>query len=236
MEYNRIIISDLHLGSKACNAKAIIEFLENNTAPSLILNGDVIDGWSIKRGAKWKNSYTKVVRKLLKLSENKVDIIWVKGNHDDFVKEFVPFELSGIKIVNDYTFTDMKSRKCFVFHGDILDFFITKAKWISVIGSIGYDIILWINKIYNFYRKLRGLRYYSLSKEINMSIKKALEFVNKFKDNAIILARKKGCEVAICGHLHCPELSEYYMNSGDCCESCTALVETMVGEWKIINF
>ncbi|MCK9447063.1 UDP-2,3-diacylglucosamine diphosphatase [bacterium] len=240
MKYKTIILSDLHLGSRASRTKDISDFLEKNSAETIILNGDIIDMWSLKRGSEWKSSHTKVIRRLIKLSEHESNIIYIKGNHDDsiFTKIFeymIPFEIGHIKMIKDYTFIDIKGNKNYVFHGDVLDFFITKMKWVGVIGSIGYDFVLWLNRWYNRYREFRKLPYYSLSKDIKNGVKNAVDFINDFEKNAIKLANIKGCDVAICGHIHNAEIKENYMNSGDWCENCTALVETFDGEWKIIE-
>lgn len=240
MKYKTMILSDLHLGSKASRSKDISDFLEQNTAETIILNGDIIDVWSLKRGSKWKSSHTKVIRRLVKLSEHESNIIYIKGNHDDniFSKIFehmIPFEIGHIKMLKDYTFVDLKGNKNYVFHGDVLDFFITKMKWVGIIGSIGYDFILWLNRWYNKYREFRKLPYYSLSKDIKSGVKNAVDFINDFESNAVKLAKKQGCDNAICGHIHHAEIKDNYMNSGDWCESCSALVETFEGDWKIIE-
>jgi UDP-2,3-diacylglucosamine pyrophosphatase LpxH len=118
----------------------------------------------------------------------------------------------------------------------VLDIFITKIKWLALIGSVGYDIALWLNRVYNLYREKRKLPYYSISKEIKNRIKSAVSFVNDFEDNAVKLAKLKNCDIAVCGHIHQPDLKENYMNSGDWCENCTALVETLDGKWEIFYF
>ena len=232
MNYRTIIISDVHLGSKSSRTKDVLEFLEKNKCKKLILNGDIIDMWALKRGGKWKDSSTKFIKKILKISK-KTEVIYVIGNHDDFLEEFNPSQLSNINLVKEYRMEDSKGRKLFVFHGDVLDVFITKMKWLAIAGSIGYDIALWINRIYNWYREKRGLPYYSISKEIKSRVKSAVNFVNDFEDNAIKLAKLKDCDISVCGHIHQADLKENYMNSGDWCENCTALVETEEGEWKL---
>jgi UDP-2,3-diacylglucosamine pyrophosphatase LpxH len=235
MKYNTVIISDLHLGSKAARRDDILDFLDKISTETLILNGDIIDGWSLQRGSKWTKKDTKIIRKILKISETDTEVIWLRGNHDEFLKDFLPFDLGNIKIVEDYIHQH-GSIRYYIFHGDILDVFITKVKWLAYIGSIGYDIALWINRWYNRWRAWRKLPYYSISKDIKNGIKKATNFINDFEINAVRLAKGKGCQVAICGHIHQPSLKEGYMNSGDWCENCTALVETKDGKWKLIDY
>lgn len=229
------IISDLHLGSKASRRDDIIEFLSNLKTKTLILNGDIIDGWSLQRGSKWTKKDTKIIRKLMKMSENGVEVVWIRGNHDEFLKNFIPFKIGSFKIVEDYIL-DVDGVKHYVFHGDVLDVFITKIKWLSYIGSIGYDLSLWLNRWYNRWRKWRGLPYYSISKDIKNSFKQATNFINDFEGNAIKLARLKNCSIAICGHIHQPDLKDSYFNSGDWCENSTALVKKKNKTWEIVDF
>jgi hypothetical protein len=235
MKYNTVIISDLHLGSKASRRDDILDFLDKLSTETLILNGDIIDGWSLQRGSKWTKKDTKIIRKLLKISETGTNVVWLRGNHDEFLKDFIPFDLGNIKIV-EYWIHQSNQIRYYIFHGDILDVFITKVKWLAYIGSIGYDIALWINRWYNRWRAWRKLPYYSISKDIKNGIKKATNFINDFEINAVRLAKGKGCHVAVCGHIHQPSLKDEYMNSGDWCENCTALVETKDGKWKLIDY
>lgn len=235
MKYNTVIISDLHLGSKASRREDILDFLENVQTNTLILNGDIVDGWALKRGGKWTNKDMRIIRKILKLSETDTKVVWIRGNHDEFLKDFLPFDLGNIKIVEDWIH-EHRGKKYYVFHGDVLDVFITKIKWLAYIGSIGYDLALWINRWYNRWRAWKGLPYYSISKDIKNGIKKATNFINDFEDNARRLAKQKGCETSVCGHIHQPALKKGYMNSGDWCENCTALVEMKDGQWKILDY
>jgi len=235
MKYNTVIISDLHLGSKASRRDDILDFLDKLSTETLILNGDIIDGWSLQRGSKWTKKDTKIIRKLLKISETGTNVVWLRGNHDEFLKDFIPFDLGNIKIV-EYWIHQSNQIRYYIFHGDILDVFITKVKWLAYIGSIGYDIALWINRWYNRWRAWRKLPYYSISKDIKNGIKKATNFINDFEINAVKLAKGKGCHVAVCGHIHQPSLKDEYMNSGDWCENCTALVETKDGNWRLIDY
>lgn len=235
MKYNTVIMSDLHLGSKASRRDDILNFLDKLNTETLILNGDIVDGWALKRGSKWTNKDTKIIRKLLKISETGTDVIWIRGNHDEFIKDFIPFDIGNIRILEDYIYQSHDIRY-YIFHGDVLDIFITKIKWLAYIGSIGYDLALWINRWYNKWRSWKGLPYYSISRDIKNGIKKATNFINDFEDNAVKLAKLKGCQVAVCGHIHQPAMKDNYLNSGDWCENCTALVETKNGDWKILEY
>ena len=235
MRYKTIIMSDLHLGARQSQTDKIIEFLEKNQADKLILNGDIIDGWALKGNGKWTKDCTKIFRKFMKISEKGTKVIYIRGNHDDFLKDFIPFKLNNIRIVRKYVHTGIDGRTYFCFHGDVLDFVIMEARWLAVIGGWSYDIVIKFNTLYNKIRKWFNLPYHSLANTIKQSVKGAINFVSDFEQNAKGLTKQKGYDVAVCGHIHHPKLENDYMNSGDFCENSTCLVEDYNGEWKIIT-
>ena len=228
-------MSDLHLGARQSQTDKIISFLDNNTTEKLILNGDIIDGWALKGNGKWTKDCTKIFRRFMKMSEKNTKVVYIRGNHDDFLKDFIPFKLNNIRIVRKYIHTGIDSRKYFCFHGDVLDFVIMEARWLAVIGGWSYDIVIKFNTLYNKIRKWFNLPYHSLANTIKQSVKGAINFVSDFEDNAKGLTKQKGYDVAVCGHIHHPKIENYYMNSGDFCENSTCLVEDYNGEWKIIT-
>jgi UDP-2,3-diacylglucosamine pyrophosphatase LpxH len=233
--WKTIIMSDLHLGARQSQTDKIISFLDNNTTEKLILNGDIIDGWALKGNGKWTKDCTKIFRKFMKMSEKNTKVVYIRGNHDDFLKDFIPFKLNNIRIVRKYIHTGIDDRKYFCFHGDVLDFVIMEARWLAVIGGWSYDIVIKFNTIYNKIRKWFKLPYHSLANTIKQSVKGAINFVSDFEQNAKGLTKQKGYDVAVCGHIHHPKIENDYMNSGDFCENSTCLVEDYNGEWKIIT-
>jgi UDP-2,3-diacylglucosamine pyrophosphatase LpxH len=235
MRYRTIIMSDLHLGARQSQTDKIIKFLDENESDKLILNGDIIDGWALKGNGKWTKDCTKIFRKFMKMSEKDTKVIYIRGNHDDFLKDFIPFKLNNIRIVRKYVHTGIDGRTYFCFHGDVLDFVIMEARWLAVIGGWSYDFIIRLNTIYNYIRKKLNLPYHSLANTIKQSVKGAINFVSDFEENAKGLTKEKGYDVAVCGHIHHPKLENDYMNSGDFCENSTCLVEDYNGEWKIIS-
>jgi len=234
MKYRTVIMSDLHLGSKSCRADDILKFLNKLECKTLILNGDIIDGWALKRGSKWIDKHTKVVRKLLKMAEKGTQIIWIRGNHDDFLDEHLGTIIGNIRITDELIYRGLNQKSYYIVHGDKLDVFSSKFKLIAKIGSIGYDLALWLNRWYNKYREWRNLPYYSISKKIKDSVKSAVSFVADFENNAIKLSKSKKCDFIICGHIHKPIIINGYMNSGDWCENSSALVENDKGVWTIV--
>jgi len=234
MKHQAIIVSDLHLGTKDSKAEEFIEFIDKHPTDLLILNGDIIDGWALNRGTKWKKRHTKVISKLLKLS-NKTRIIWIRGNHDEFIQEFIGTHLGSIEIREDYKLYINNTREnYYIFHGDVIDIFITNYKWLSKIGSIGYDFALWLNRVYNIYRKWRKLPYISISQKIKESVKVATNYVNDFEVTALSMATKKGCNGVICGHIHQPADrmidDKRYLNSGDWVENMSAICIDNIGK------
>ena len=234
MNHQAIIVSDLHLGTRDSKAEEFIEFLEKHPTDLLILNGDIVDGWALNRGSKWKKKHTKVLSYLLKLS-NKTQIIWIRGNHDEFLTEFIGSHFGGIEIREDYVLNTecwiesdvFVNKRYFIFHGDIIDIFITKYKWLSKIGSIGYDLALWLNRWYNRYRTWKKLPYQSISQKIKAGVKVATNYINDFETTALSMASKKGCCGVMCGHIHQPEdriiNGKRYLNSGDWVENMSAI-------------
>jgi UDP-2,3-diacylglucosamine pyrophosphatase LpxH len=242
-----IILSDLHLGTRDSKTEEIIQFLENTPCKTLILNGDIIDGWALNKGAKWKKRHTKVVNTIFKISENS-QVIWIRGNHDEFLDDFIGYNIGNIKILKNHiininkwiTEDKFENKRYYVFHGDDIDIFILKYKWLSKIGSVGYDIALWLNTQYNRWRKFRGLKYKSISKPLKQKVKTAANYVNDFENAASKMAEFHGCQGVICGHIH-QEMDRmidniHYLNSGDWVESMTAILIHDDGKIEIIHY
>jgi len=242
-----VIVSDIHLGTKDSKVNELLTFLEENPCNTLILNGDIVDGWALNRGSKWKKRHTKVISKLISLSKN-THIIWIRGNHDEFISEFIgtsfgniEFKESHIIEVEEWVEQDIfKKTRYHVFHGDIIDIFITKYKWLSKIGSVGYDFVLWLNRIYNKYRIWRGLPYQSISQKIKEGVKTATLYVNDFETTAINVGEKENCAGVICGHIHQPGdkiiNNKRYLNSGDWIENMTAIVIDNEGKIELKKY
>jgi UDP-2,3-diacylglucosamine pyrophosphatase LpxH len=242
IKYKTIIVSDLHLGTKDSQAKEFLKFLDEHPTDQLILNGDIVDAWALERGSKWKKQHSKVILKLLELSK-KTNIILIRGNHDDFLKDYFHIKMNNITICENYTLTlrgIATSRKYLIFHGDVLDLFSSKWTLIAKIGSMGYDLALFLNRWYNKYRIWRGLPYYSISKTLKHKVKQAVSFIGDFEINAITIAKQHGCDGVIVGHIHTPAnkliKDTHYLNSGDWVESKTAILINKDDNIKTFGF
>ena len=238
-QYRTIIMSDLHLGSKYSNPIEIIDFLNNNECETLILNGDIIDADALKRGGSWGKEEMKCLRKIIKKSY-KSNVYWIRGNHDDFLYDFIPFEIGNIKILENIEYEGLNGKKYIILHGDIFDIFVTEMKLLAKLGSIGYDFTLWLNKWYNKYRLYIGKEYFSLSQKIKSNVKSATNFIGDFEKHMVNHAKNLNCDGVICGHIHKSEISKIddiiYMNSGDWQETCSALLEDDKGNWSLFYY
>ncbi len=241
LEYKTIIISDVHLGMRDSKAKEISHFLKHTHCEKLILNGDIIDAWSLKRRrATWSKDCSRFIRIILKKIERKnTQVIYLRGNHDDILRKFMPIHFEGLKIVEDHIL-ETNGKKYLILHGDVFDTITSNYAIIAYLGDIGYNLLLAINRFYNNYRTWRGKEYYSLSKSVKAKVKKAVNFISKFEAALVGLAKHSNCDGIICGHIHTAEdkMLEgiHYMNSGDWVESLTAIVETQTGELELLDF
>ncbi|TVP79060.1 MAG: UDP-2,3-diacylglucosamine diphosphatase [Puniceicoccaceae bacterium] len=238
--YKTIILSDIHLGTFDCKAEELIQFLLHTRCEKLILNGDIIDGWALKRKNVWRPGHTRIVRRILKIAEKKdTDVIYLRGNHDDFLSGFMPIVLDRIRVEEEHVHTTPNGDYLIV-HGDCFDAVTTHSKFLAIMGDIGYKQLLRINRIYNRWRAFRGKEFFSISKLIKAKVKKAVNHISNFEQHLKELAEKRNCRGIICGHIHTAEDKMidgiHYLNSGDWVESLTAIVENEDGVFQVIDF
>jgi len=239
--FRTVFLSDIHLGTPDCKASEVVDFLKQLTCEKLILNGDIIDGWALKRGSKWESRHSRVIRKVLKMTEkDDTEVIYLRGNHDDILGRFLPLAFGKIRFTKEYIHTAANDRRYLVVHGDGFDSVSTNHKWLAALGAVGYDSLLKVNRYYNRWRAWRGKEYFSLSKRVKAKVKSAVSFVDKYEILLQELAVYKQCDGIICGHIHTPEdktVGEiHYLNSGDWVESLTAIVEHRDGRMELIRY
>ena len=241
-QYKTIFISDLHLGSKGCNSKLLNNFLKHNNSDVLYLVGDIVDIWKLKKGKwYWPQSHTNVVRKILGKAKNGTKVKYILGNHDEsfrlWAKEY-ELTFGNIHILNQDEYVSVSGKRFLITHGDFFDGITRMNRWLYYLGDTAYDIVLYLNIKFNFIRSRIGLPYWSMSKWLKKNVKKALTFIVDFEKNISKYCKKKNFDGVICGHIHTPEIKNIdgviYMNDGDFVESCSALVETHDGEFKLI--
>ena len=211
-----LFISDVHLGSKGSNPKELLEVLKNYEPKQIFIVGDFIDGWLLKKRYYWTQECTNVIRKILSYSKNNTEVIWVTGNHDDFLRNYSPMELGNIKIVDEYIWNDY-----LITHGDLYDG-VVKLKWLGMLGSYGYELAIGIDK---FFKKI-GYDI-SFSKMAKTKVKGAISFITDFERQLCFQALKRNCVGVICGHIHTPSDKKinvkgkeiHYLNCGDWIEN-----------------
>jgi UDP-2,3-diacylglucosamine pyrophosphatase LpxH len=239
--YRTIVISDIHLGTSGSKAKEVTHFLKQYKCKRLILNGDIIDGWQLKKYGTWKRRHTAFFKTVLKMMDDyHTKVVYIRGNHDDFLEQIMPLKLGKqFQIRKDYILKSGQKRY-YITHGDVFDSITTHMKWLAYLGDAGYTFLLWVNKLYNHYREWRGLPYYSLSQVVKQRVKAAVNYVSDFEEKLTELARSRNCDGIICGHIHQPAMREIdgimYMNSGDWVESLSALVEDHDGNWMLMYY
>jgi len=208
-----LVISDLHIGSKGCKTEKVLDLLRDESYERYILVGDIIDGWLFKKYKKFSYDHTKVIRRLLKLSKDR-EIIWVAGNHDEFLRKYLPLELGNIKVVDEWV--EYGTWFC---HGDKFDG-IVQLKWLGMLGSLGYDLAISLHMVF----KKLGLKR-SLSKFLKNNVKAAVSFMVDFENEMVRQAKKRNCDTVVCGHIHTPAdkiiNGVRYLNTGDWVENCS---------------
>lgn len=239
--YRSIFISDVHLGSKDCKADQLNNFLKHNTCETLYLVGDIIDAWKIQQNRlRWKQSHTNVVRRILGHAKRGTRVVYVVGNHDEFIRPLLPYSVSfgQVELRNQVEHIGADQKRYLVVHGDLFDGITRLAPWLSFLGDRAYDVILNLNGKFNWIRRKFGFGYWSLSQYLKQRVKRAVDFMFQYERNITNYARKRGYDGVIAGHIHHAEIKSIdgiiYMNDGDWVESCSALVEHYDGRWEIV--
>jgi len=235
------VISDVHLGTFGCHADELIAYLSSIKPKKLILNGDIVDIWQFSKRY-FPSSHLKVIKKIISMASNGTEVIYITGNHDEMLRKFSETSIGNFSIVNKLIL-EMDGKKAWIFHGDVFDISVQRAKWLAKLGSYGYDLLILLNRFVNWVLTRFGREKYSLSKRIKNSVKGAVKYINNFENTATDLAIDQGYDYVICGHIHQPKkeirLNDKgqctYLNSGDWVEHLTAL-EYSFKRWKIYYY
>jgi len=238
--YRAIFISDTHLGTPGCKADYLLDFLRHNESDELYLVGDIIDGWALKSRFYWHQSHNDLIQKILRKARKGTRVVYIPGNHDEIARPFVGLNFGDIAIRDEAEHRLLDGRRLWVVHGDFADGVIKNARWLAQLGDTLYDFTLWLNRHWNNWRARLGLRYWSLSQFLKHKVKNAVGFITDFEHVLMREAKKRGFDGVVCGHIHKAEIRDIdgliYCNDGDWVESLTALVETLDGELRIIEW
>ena len=238
--YRSLFISDLHLGTRGAQAEALLEFLRQHDADTIYLVGDIVDGWRLRSSWYWPQAHNDVVQKLLRKARKGARLIYVPGNHDEFLREFCGMHFGGIEVHETAVHEAADGKRYLVIHGDIFDVVVRHAKWLALLGDWAYGIAMWLSRRINAVRRRLGFAYWSLSAWAKARVKNAVNYIGRFEETLAAEAARHGVDGVICGHIHSAAMRDFegfrYLNTGDWVESCTALVEHEDGRMEIIHW
>jgi UDP-2,3-diacylglucosamine pyrophosphatase LpxH len=236
-----IFISDIHLGTRACKAEQLLDFLREHTADHLFLVGDIVDFWAMRRGIAWSPAQNTVVQKVLRRARHGEQVTLIPGNHDEALREYDGISFGGIRVAVEYVHTLADGRRFLVIHGDEFDQVTRYHRWVAVLGDVSYNVLVRINAWLSIARRRLGLSgYWSLAGYAKSKIKTAVSFVFDFEDSVIHAVRGRGLDGVVCGHIHSAVIRQAdqvcYINCGDWVDNCTAIVEDFDGKIALVRW
>ncbi|MEO0440825.1 MAG: UDP-2,3-diacylglucosamine diphosphatase [Pseudomonadota bacterium] len=233
-------ISDIHLGTRGCNADMLIDFLDHVDSETLYLVGDIIDGWRLKKKFYWPDSHNDIIWRILKRAKRGTRIVYIPGNHDEMFRQFTGLNFGGVEIRRSAIHETADGRRLLVLHGDEFDAVMLAHRWLAFVGDAAYTTLMRLNWLVNKVRSRMGLPYWSLSKVAKHKVKNAVEFIGRFEEMVARAAGNRGVDGVVCGHIHTADMREIkgieYYNDGDWVEGCTALVECDDGTMEILHW
>lgn len=239
-KFRSVWISDIHLGTRGCNAELLLDFLRAIECDTLYLVGDIVDGWRLRKGWYWPDSHNEVVRRILKLAHRGTRVVLIAGNHDEMLRPYAGMSFGGVEIALDAIHTTADGRRLLITHGDEFDSVVLYARWLAFLGDQAYTLLLRLNVVLNRIRRRLDLPYWSLSSYLKKRVKNAVQFIGAFEEAVAHAARDRHVDGVVCGHIHSAEIRQIgditYHNDGDWVESCTALVEDRVGTISILDW
>ena len=227
--HRALFISDLHLGTRGCQHRLVLDFLRHNDAETIYLVGDIIDGWKLKSGWYWPQGHNDVVQKLLRKVRKGTRIVYIPGNHDEFAREYVGMIFGGVEVARETIHVTADGRRFLVTHGDQFDIVVRHARWLAYLGDWAYSTALVTNTWFNAVRRRLGFPYWSFSAWAKLKVKNAVSFIGSFEETLAADAIRHGADGVICGHIHHAAMRRIgdvlYVNTGDFVESCSYVVE-----------
>ncbi|MEZ5773886.1 MAG: UDP-2,3-diacylglucosamine diphosphatase [Hyphomicrobiaceae bacterium] len=238
--YRTLFISDIHLGTKACQAEMLLDFLRCHEAETYYLVGDIVDFWQIKRRAHWPQSHNDVVQKLLRKARKGARMVYIPGNHDEALRSYCGMSFGGVDLVEKAIHETADGRRLLIIHGDEFDVVVRYAKWLAFLGDWAYVTALFVNTRFNWLRRRAGLSYWSLSAWLKHKVKQAVNYIGDFERAVATSAARHNADGVVCGHIHHAAMRDMhgtlYVNLGDWVESATAVGETMDGKLEVIRW
>ncbi|HEX5645257.1 MAG TPA: UDP-2,3-diacylglucosamine diphosphatase [Erythrobacter sp.] len=242
--FRTIWISDVHLGTKGCNAELLIDFLDHTDSETMYLVGDIIDGWRLKKKFYWPAEHNDIVWRILKRAKRGTRIVYIPGNHDEMFRQFTGLNFGGVEIRRAAFHRTADGRRLMVLHGDEFDAVMLAHRWLAFVGDALYHFMMGLNNWVNAVRRRLELPYWSLSKMAKHKVKNAVEFIGRYEEVVARAAAERGVDGVVCGHIHTAEFRTFvhagkpieYWNDGDWVEGCNALVEHFDGRMEILHW
>lgn len=238
--FRTLFISDVHLGARGSQAERLLDFLRVHDAETIYLVGDIIDGWALKSNWHWPQSHNDFVQKMLRRVRKGAKVVYIPGNHDEFLRSYYGTHFGGIEVVEQAIHKGLDGKRYLVIHGDLFDLVVQNARWLAHLGDKAYDLAIQANRLVNGFRRMFGSPYWSLSQWAKQKVKNAVNYIGAFEQTLAAEARRNHADGVICGHIHYATIRDHdgirYMNCGDWVESCTALVEHHDGRFEILTW
>ena len=235
-----IFVSDVHLGTRGCQADRLLEFMRDYDSEYFFLVGDIIDFWAMSRGINWSPAQNTVVQKILRRARQGQKVIFIPGNHDELLREYDGVSFGDILVKKEHVHRLADGREFLLIHGDQFDQVTRHHRWLAVLGDVGYDGLVHLNSILSSIRRLlRRPGYWSLAGYAKQRVKRAVSFIFDFEDSVIRAVRDRGLDGVICGHIHSATIRHVdgieYVNCGDWVDSCTAVIEHVDGRMELVR-
>jgi UDP-2,3-diacylglucosamine pyrophosphatase LpxH len=237
-----IFLSDIHLGTRACQADRLLDFLREYESDYLFLVGDILDFWAMgRRGVYWSASMNTFIQKVLKRARHGAQVIFVPGNHDEALREYVGLAFGDIRVYAQYEHTAADGRRYLLLHGDEFDVVTKYHKWLALLGDTSYALVVRLNIMLSWLRRQLGIAgYWSLAGYAKRKVKSAVSFIYDFEESVVRNVKDKGLDGVICGHIHAATIKQIdgvtYINCGDWVDSCTAIVEHTDGRMELVDW
>lgn len=236
-----VFLSDIHLGTRACQAERLLDFLREHPSEYLFLIGDIIDFWSMSRGIVWTRAQNTVVQKVLRRARHEGKVMLIPGNHDEALREYDGTSFGDIRVAREYVHTAADGRRYLLVHGDEFDQVTRYHRWVAILGDVSYNILVRINGWLSWCRRRLGSPgYWSLAGYAKRKVKTAVSFIFDFEDSVLHAVRERQLDGVICGHIHWASIRDCdgirYLNCGDWVDSCTAIVEHLDGRMELVQW
>ena len=235
-----LFISDVHLGTRGCKAESVLDFLRCVDAETIYLVGDIIDGWRLRATWLWPQAHNDVIQKLLRKARKGTRIVYLPGNHDEFMRQYVGSQFGGVEIAEQAVHLTADGRRLLVIHGDKYDTVVRSVRWLAHLGDWAYDCALILNGGISKVRRWMGLPYWSFAQWSKQKVKRAVSVFSAFENAVAADAARLGVQGVVCGHIHKPAVQMLngllYLNTGDWIESCSAVVELEDGRLELLHW